>query len=220
MQLADNIRTIGGAMPRLAPLLLCLTIVLTSCGKPAVPDSPGEVRPLLPGMEAPAFTALDPANQVYRFRPGEQAGPIVLTFYRGGWCPYCSKHLMAFREVEAELVDMGYEVLFVSPDRPEVSAAHLGDSEFEFTLLSDSDMEIARAYGLAFRLDDETFRKYTEEYGFDLEGDSGQTHHWLPVPATYIIGADGVVRFMYANPDYKIRLAPELLRTAARLALE
>jgi peroxiredoxin len=200
---------------------ICFTAsLLSACGQSGVPGNPNDVHPLLPGMTAPAFEAIDSNGRTYVFDPGKADKPLVVNFYRGGWCPYCSKQLMAYRDVEKRLIEMGYEVLFVSPDLPETSAAHLGDGDFEFTLLSDSDMAITRSFGLAFRLDDETFNRYVDEHGFDLEGDSGQTHHYLPVPATYLIGTDGVIKFMYANPNYKVRLDPELLEAAARTALE
>jgi len=199
---------------------LLLAVLLASCSPQDVPRDPYEVRPLLSGMTAPAFSAPGSDGHTYVFEPGEAEKPLVVTFYRGGWCPYCSKQLMAYRGVEERLIDMGYEVIFISPDLPHVSARHLGEGDASFTLLSDSDMAISKAFGLAFRLDDETFDRYVGEYGFDLEGDSGQIHHYLPVPATYLIGTDGVIRFMYANPDYKVRLDPQVLEAAARAALK
>ena len=202
-------------------LAICFTTsLLVACGQSGVPDNASDVHPLLPGMTAPAFEAIASDGRTYVFEPGRADKPLVMNFYRGGWCPYCSKQLMAYRDVEKRLIEMGYEVLFISPDLPETSAAHLGDGDFESTFLSDSDMAITKSFGLAFRLDDETFNRYVDEHGFDLEGDSGQTHHYLPVPATYLIGTDGVIRFMYANPNYKIRLDPELLEAAARAALD
>jgi peroxiredoxin len=188
-------------------------------GVAAVPGDPQDVRPLLPGMGMPAFTAPDPEQAPRRFDPAALERPLIVTFYRGGWCPYCSRHLMAYRAYEARLVDLGYELVFISPDRPEVSREHLEGSDFRMTVLADSDMSIAKAFGLAFRVDDETVRRYREEHDIDLEADSGYDHHLLPVPATFVVGRDGVIRFMYANPDYRVRLAPELLLTAARLAV-
>lgn len=188
-------------------------------GAAAAPDDPEDVRPLLPGMGMPAFTALDPEQTPRRFDPAALERPLVVTFYRGGWCPYCSRHLMAYRDYEDRLVDLGYELVFISPDRPEVSRGHLEGSDFRMTLLADSDMSIAKDFGLAFRVDDETVRRYRDEHDIDLEADSGYDHHLLPVPATFVVGRDGVIRFMYANPDYRVRLAPELLLTAARLAV-
>ena len=201
--------------------IVCLALpLLAACGQGDVPEDPSGVHPLLPGMKAPAFEATASDGRPYIFQPGKSDKPLVVTFYRGGWCPYCSKQLMAYRDVEKRLIEMGYEVIFISPDLPETSGAHLGGGDFEFTLLSDSEMAITKSFGLAFRLDDETFDRYVDEYDFDLEGDSGQTHHYLPVPATYLIGTDGLIKFMYANPNYKVRLDPELLEAAARIALQ
>lgn len=212
---------VGSPGPRLqVTSFLLLAVLLASCSPQDVPRDPHDIRPLLPGMTVPAFSAPDSDGHTYVFEPGEAEKPLVVTFYRGGWCPYCSKHLMAYRGAEERLMNMGYEVIFISPDLPQVSARHLGEGDAGFTLLSDSDMAISKAFGLAFRLDDETFDRYVGEYGFDLEGDSGQTHHYLPVPATYLIGTDGVIRFMYANPDYKVRLDPQVLEAAARAALK
>jgi peroxiredoxin len=174
-----------------------------------VPDDPADVRPLLPGMSMPAFSASDPDGNERRYAPGELERPLVVTFYRGGWCPYCSRQLMAYLPLEEQLTGLGYALLFISPDRPEVSKKHLMDADFDMTLLSDSDMEIARGFGVA---------RYLEEHQIDIEGDSGRDHHYLPVPATYIIGTDGVVRFMYANPNYRVRLDPTVLLSAAQVA--
>jgi len=208
------------------PFLLALILTAVAACGPAprqsvvetdVPDDPAAVRPLLPGMNMPAFTASDPDGNERRYAPGELDRPLVVTFYRGGWCPYCSRQLMAYRPLEEQLVGLGYDLLFISPDRPEVSKGHLMDADFDMTLLSDSDMEIARGFGLAFRVDDETVERYLREHQIDIEGDSGRDHHYLPVPATYIIGTDGVVRFMYANPNYRVRLDPALLLSAAQI---
>ena len=209
------------------PLFLAFALsAIAACG-PAqdpsltaadVPDDPADVRPLLPGMSMPAFSASNPDGNERRYAPGELERPLVVTFYRGGWCPYCSRQLMAYLPLEEKLVGLGYDLLFISPDRPEVSKKHLMDADFDMTLLSDSDMEIARGFGLAFRVDDETVARYLEKHQIDIEGDSGRDHHYLPVPATYIIGTDGVVRFMYANPNYRVRLDPTVLLSAAQVA--
>ncbi len=85
----------------------------------------------------------------------------------------------------------------------------------QFTLLSDASMSAARAFGIAFRVDDATFARY-KSFGIDLEAASGQTHHELPVPAVFILDRAGVIRFAHANPDYTVRLAAEPLLEAAR----
>lgn len=114
---------------------------------------------------------------------------------------------------------MGYQVIAVSPDRPTKLQASIRESEFTYQLLSDSQMVTAKAFGLAYQLDAETVEGY-REFGIDLEELSGQGHHQLPVPAVFLIGTDAVIDFQYVNPDYKVRLDPDLLLEAARVALE
>lgn len=177
-------------------------------------DAPEQVRPVLPGMQAPSFRVVDVDGEARRVHPGSLEKPIILTFYRGGWCPYCNMHLAELRTTEAELTDMGFEVWFVSPDKPELLSQGK-DSEFGYRLYSDPEMNAAQAFGIAFRLDDETFERYVG-FGHDLNERSGDDHQALPAPATFIIGVEGKVQFAYVNPDYSVRLAPAVLLAAAR----
>ena len=174
-----------------------------------------EVQPLLVGMKAPSFTVRDVRNQTVKFDAGEQARPIVLSFYRGGWCPYCNLHLSELRLAEKQLKDMGFDIWFISIDKPELLLASLDDPDVGYTIYSDSGLSATRAFGLAFRVDDETNEKYLK-WDIDLEKASGEDHHVLPAPATYIIGTDGIINFAYINPDYKVRLHPDVLMAAAR----
>jgi len=121
-------------------------------------------------------------------------------------------------QVEPQLVAMGYQVLAISPDDPQALQQTIDKGEFAYQLLSDSDMSVTRSFGLAFRVDDPTLRKY-REFGIDLEKASGHDHHLLPVPAVYIIDKAGVIRFAHWNPDFKQRLsADELLAAAKQVA--
>jgi len=178
------------------------------------PDA-NDVQPLLPGMMAPAFDVLDAKGQGVQFDPGNMAKPLVLSFFRGGWCPYCNLHLAEMRKAESELRDMGFDIWFISIDRPELLYESLEQPDIGYTVLSDSKLEATRKFGLAFRVDDETVERYLT-YDIDLEGSSGEGHHVLPAPATFIIAQGGVIRFQYTNPDYTVRLHPDVLLAAAR----
>ena len=177
--------------------------------------SAGEVQPLLPGMQAPSFKVLDAAGNSVSFDPAGLEQPLVLTFFRGGWCPYCNLHLAELRHAEQELQDMGFEVWFISIDKPELLYASLEQPDIGYRVLSDAKLEATRAFGLAFRMPDDLVARYLE-YGVDLEAVSGETHHVLPAPSTYIIGTGGVIQFQYTNPDYHVRLPPTVLLSAAR----
>ena len=177
-----------------------------------------QVRPLLPGSEIPAFKLLDVSGESINVDPGHLEKPIVLTFYRGGWCPYCNLHLAELRHAEERLRELGFAVWFVSPDRPELLAEG-EDAAQGYRLLSDADASVTEAFGVAFRLDDETNSQY-REFGVNLDERSGVANQVLPVASTFLIGSDGIVQFTYANPDYTVRLAPEVLVAAAEAYVE
>ena len=174
-----------------------------------------DVQPLLPGMQAPAFEVFSVAGQPVHFDPENMQKPLVLTFFRGGWCPYCNLHLAELRKAESELKELGFDIWFISIDRPELLYDSLEQPDIGYTVLSDSGLEATRAFGLAFRVTDETVVRY-KTYNIDLEAASGESHHVLPAPSTYIIASDGKIRFQYTNPDYVVRLHPSVLLAAAR----
>ena len=107
----------------------------------------------------------------------------------------------------------------MSPDRPEKVRELLKDGEQRYLLLSDSRMHAATEFGLAYRVDDEMIAKL-QKFGIDLEEASGEDHHLLPVPAVFLTGKKGTIEFQYVNPDYRVRLDPDVLVAAARAAVE
>ncbi len=146
--------------------------------------------------------------------------PSVLIFYRGGWCPICTEHLSELIDIQDDLTALGYQLLAISPDRPEVLAeadaiANEAGVQATYTLLSDAPMTVSRAFGLAFQVDAETVEQY-KEWGIDLEAASGEIHHLLPVPAVYVVGTDGEIVYAHANPDYRDRLDSDKILAVAR----
>lgn len=177
------------------------------------------VRPLLPGMMAPAFITLDADAEVYEFDPANRERPTIVAFYRGGWCPYCNLQLAELRELDHELVELGYELLFLSADRPAMLAEGSVEENPPFSLLSDSTMSISSDFGIAFRVADETVERY-RGVGIDLADAAGADHRLLPVPSVFVIGTDGEIKFQYVNPDYRERIPGALLLSAARVFAE
>jgi len=145
------------------------------------------------------------------------AQPSVLVFYRGGWCPYCTTQLKALVELRAELDALGFQLIALSPDRPEMLKESLGELELDYTLLSDAEAHAAKALGIAFQVDEETITLY-KGYGIDLEEASGESHHILPVPTVLLTDKNGVVRYVFSEADYKVRLSNEDLLKAAKKA--
>jgi peroxiredoxin len=196
-------------------LMVFFAVNLAADTREDIHGSADQVQPLLAGMKAPDFTVRDVENQVFHFEAGVQAKPIVLTFFRGGWCPYCNLHLSEMRLAEKQLREMGFDIWFISIDKPEFLLESLDDPNIGYTIYSDSSLDATRAFGLAFRVDDELYKKYLS-FEIDLEKASGENHHVLPAPATYIIGTDGIISFAYINPTYTIRLHPDVLLAAAK----
>jgi peroxiredoxin len=205
----------------LASLLTLLVLTFSIPGIAAdsredIHPSADQVQPLLTGMIAPDFTVKDVKGQDFTYTAKTQDKPVVLSFFRGGWCPFCNLHLSELRKAEKQLREMGFDIWFISIDKPEYLLESLDDPNIGYTIYSDSSLEATRAFGLAFQVDDELVKKYLA-WNIDLEAVSGENHHVLPAPATYIIGTDGVINFAYINPNYKVRLHPEVLLAAAKV---
>ncbi|HFC29842.1 MAG TPA: AhpC/TSA family protein [Oceanospirillales bacterium] len=202
-------------------VLILSTFVMTSLAE--VPTDANEVRPLLPGMKIPDINVLNVKGENISIKADNLKKPFILTFYRGGWCPYCNAQLAQMRHAEKELLELGYDVYFISPDRPEYLIESLKDKDLKkdisYTLLSDPSMQVSQDFGIAFKLDDKTVKKY-KIWNIDLEKASGYDHHYLPVPSTYLVGKKGIIQFQYSNPNYKVRLDPELLVAAAKSYLK
>jgi peroxiredoxin len=197
---------------QLIGLIGMLVAVPTLAG---IPDSPLQVQPLSVGARAPIFAARTREGELRTFEPGSYKKPTVVLFYRGGWCPYCNAQLSDLHLVEPKLRKSGFEIVFLSTDRPELLYSSLKATDIHYTLLSDSHLEAAKAFHVAYHVDDATLAKM-REYGVDLEATTGTRQHELPVPSVFIIDTSGTIRFVYSNPDYRIRLGADALWTAAQ----
>ena len=142
--------------------------------------------------------------------------PTVLIFYRGGWCPFCNRHLSAIVDIIPELDQMGVQLVAISPDRYQILNAKKKLSDLPYQLLSDSSMEWTRKLGIAFQVPDALVGKYKKSHNIDLEADSGETHHLLPHPSVFVADKDGVIQFSHVNENYRVRLEPEKILEAAR----
>jgi peroxiredoxin len=184
-----------------------------------VPDKAEDVCPVLIGQSLPKLVLRTSDNVPFDLNAATAETPTVLIFFRGGWCPYCNLHLGQLQSIESELVQIGFQIIAVSPDRPEKLKGPAEKHGLKYRLLSDSEMIAAKALGIAFRVDDATVNKYKAAYGIDLEADSGQKHHLLPVPSVFLVGRDGIIQFSYVNPNYKVRIDPAVLLEAAKAVI-
>ena len=188
------------------------------CGD-KVPDKAEDVCPVLVGQSLPKIVLRTSDNAPFDLNAATAEMPTVLIFYRGGWCPYCNLHLGQLQSIESELVQIGFQIIAVSPDRPQKLKQSTEKHKLKYRLLSDSEMTAAKALGIAFRVDDATVNKYKTDYGIDLEADSGHKHHLLPVPSVFLVGRDRIIQFSYVNPNYKVRIDPAVLLEAAKAAM-
>ncbi len=172
-------------------------------------------RPVLkPGDAAPGF-ALPSATGETVTLAGELAkGPVILTFYRGGWCPYCNLELRAYQRILPEIEAAGVRLVAISPQTPDGSLSTAEKNALSFAVLSDVGSKVALQYGVAFDLGEELQGLYLK-FGHNLPVDDGAGEWTLPVPATFVIGRDGRVRLAHVETDYRFRLEPaEALKAA------
>lgn len=180
-----------------------------------LPTSSSAVHPLKTGDKAPAVKVKTPEGETISLTDVLSSAPTVLIFYRGGWCPYCNAQLGKLSMVQDDLTSAGYQIVAISPDTPEYLKETMDKDQVNYLLLSDTSSAASRAFGLAFRVDDETVDKY-KEHNIDLEKRSGgETGHILPVPAAYVIDKKGEIRFAHWNADYKSRIDEKKLLKAA-----
>ena len=186
----------------------------------ALPASAEETTPLKTGDRAPSFTVRTVADEPYRFDPENLDRPTILISFRGGWCPYCNMHLSELRTVIPELNENGFDVLFLSNDRPDMlySSLKMETQEsingLDYVILSDADIDAAMALGTAFRTD-KGMTDYLDGKNRDYAGSSIGKHNALAVPAVYMIDTDGNIVYDFVNADYKVRLSAEDLLAAA-----
>jgi peroxiredoxin len=175
-----------------------------------VAENADDIHPLLVGAKVPDVVLMDVEGEPVKLYSLLSKKPTVLVFYRGGWCPYCNLQLSQLHTIENEVIELGYQIVAISADRFENAEKSVDKHNLHYTLLSDSAKIAAEAFGLAFKVDEETLERYTK-IGIDLEAASGVNDHILPVPAVFIVQKDGIITFEYVNPNYRVRLNAQVL---------
>ncbi len=160
------------------------------------------------GSKAPDFLLPDALGEPVRLSSLIGIGPIVLVFYRGGWCPYCNIQLRAFQRSLSRIRDYGATLVAISPSTPDNSIATREREALEFPVLSDIDNEVAGLYGLVFTVSPEA-RQILKNVDKDIEAYNGAAGGELPVPATYVVDTNREIRFCEIDIDYRHRTDPE-----------
>jgi peroxiredoxin len=169
------------------------------------------------GEAAPEFTLLDPDGKPVSSRELLAKGSLVLSFYRGVWCPYCNLELQALQQALPEITARGASLVAISPQTAPNSRKSQRDNKLGFPILSDVKSEVANAFGIRFALPDYLVEVYAG-FGNDLSKVNDDPAWVLPMPARYVIGTDGIIAYSEVNPDYTHRPDPsELLPVLDRL---
>ncbi|KQB42598.1 peroxiredoxin-like family protein [Flavobacterium aquidurense] len=187
-------------------LLFMFLVTLSSVANAqnAIPKSATDIAPLLIGEKIPNITLKSSENTAVQISDLLKKKKTVLVFYRGGWCPYCNLHLQAMAEAEKQILDLGYQIIAVSPDSAENLKSTEQKDNVKYTLLSDSKGELIKAAGIAFEAP-ENYKSVINVHS------NGINTSFLPVPSVFVVNTESEILFEYVSPDFKQRITTELL---------
>jgi peroxiredoxin len=192
--------------------IICLALFAIGLSVHAQNDLPKqaiEIAPLLIGEKIPSITLKSVDNTDVDLLELISKKRTVLVFYRGGWCPYCNAHLAALAEAEKELLDLGYQIIAISPDAPKSLKVTDDKEKLNYVLLSDSVGELSKAVGIAFEA--------PENYKATIaKGSDGVNNSFLPVPAVFILNVNAEIEFEHIAPNFKNRISNDLLIAVAK----
>ena len=171
------------------------------------------------GDLAPDFVLDDARGHATKLSDRLAMGPVVLSFYRGGWCPYCNLELRSLQKELPRFTALGASLIAVSPEKPDQSLSTIEKNALGYPVLSDIGSRVARLYGIAFDLAAELRPIYTR-FNHALPDMNGDDSWVLPIPATYVIDRDGTIALSFVDVDYRNRLEPaEVSATLEQLHL-
>ena len=171
------------------------------------------------GDQAPDIVLPDATGRSFAVADLLAKGPVIVTFYRGGWCPYCNLELKAYQAVLARIRAAGASLVAISPEKPDDTVSTSEKNALTFPVLSDVGQKVGKAFGLVYAFTDE-LRSVYDGFKLDIPGKNGSPDEWaLPLSATYVIGTDGRILFADTSVDYRRRTDPlEVLGVLERRA--
>jgi len=165
------------------------------------------------GQVGPQFALPSATGVIVSLGERLSYGPVIVTFYRGGWCPYCNIALRALQSRLPEIKRLGGSLIAISPEVPDQSLSTTEKLALEFDVLSDADNSVARQFGLVYRISDAA-RERLQALGRDLVAHNGTDRWELPITATYVINQEGLIVFDHVEADYRERLDPATIVNA------
>lgn len=160
------------------------------------------------GDQFPEVALQDASGSTVSLQSLLRKGPILVNFYRGGWCPYCNLEMKAYQDQLARVHEFGAQLVAISPETPDRAEQTAAKNEISYPVLTDPQNQLAEALGIVFDLPP-ALEKLYETFGNNLPEAHGEKGWRLPIPATYVVGVDGAILFASVARDYRTRAEPE-----------
>ena len=186
--------------------LLLITLLFIGCSdQQAIPLVAEDISPILIGETLPNANFQNVEGETVQLKAILEEKPTILVFYRGGWCPYCNVQLSGLVEIEEDILELGYQIVAISPDDYKNLQSTIENNSTKYKLLSDPNGEFIQEIGIAFRTSSSL-----KEY-IIAKGQKGETSSVMPAPTVMIVDKKGVIKFEYINPNYKERIGGDML---------
>lgn len=180
------------------------TFTLVSHIQSQVPEKAEDISPLLIGEKIPEAKLTDADGNEVELNQIIKEKPTVLVFYRGGWCPYCNTQLAGLADIESEIKALGFQIVAISPDHYKNLKPTMESDKLAYRVYADPEAKFIQSISIGFKTPEKS-------KSFIVERTSFEATEVLPVPTVMIVNTSGVILFEYINPNYKVRLSPELL---------
>ena len=186
--------------------LLLITLLFIGCSdQQAIPLVAEHISPILIGETLPNGNFQNVEGEYIQLKAILEEKPTILVFYRGGWCPYCNVQLSGLVEIEEDIIELGYQIVAISPDDYKNLQSTIENNSTKYKLLSDPNGEFIQEIGIAFKTSSSL-----KEYIIG-KGQKGETSSVMPAPTVMIVDKKGVIKFEYINPNYKERIGGDML---------
>ncbi|MBP1964337.1 peroxiredoxin-like family protein [Paenibacillus aceris] len=163
------------------------------------------------GDKAPNFSLMNSLGKQVTLYDELAKSPVILIFYRGSWCPFCNVQLRAYQQVLSEIQNDGAQLIAVTPQRPDKSLSQKEKENLAFQVLSDLNGYVAERYQILFELPGYLQNTFQNKLGLNLTAFNKSDRWVLPVPATYLIDKEGLIRYAHVDPDFMKRLEPQVI---------
>lgn len=186
-------------------ILFTILFLLTMASATVAENPPG----LKAGIQAPDFEATNIKGETIRLSDYLVKGPVVLIFYRGGWCYFCNLQLQAYQAMLDDFEKLGTTIVTVSVDLREKADEMVKGKGFDFEVISNPEADLLVLYNAIYQVPEDLAKMYKEKYSIDLQAASGRDDRIIAVPATYVVDQKGKIVYAHSDRDYKIRKKPE-----------